>query len=244
MAEKLGAASRWKLERMLHDYGVPLSARDPASEREVDRRIALGVSGKPIFLMQPPHMEEPPAALREALAKRGIYFHPVPEGEYFLQSAMNEPDIDYLLNYRRGAAANMNGVQGEKRFRNWCERNGYLYLKTKFFAGLWGLHRKSGDRRFWKTFGECAGLLSKSVLRAIKAYMRIKGIGMYGEVLGMADFFVIHAKNHRRQFFVEVKSGSRLKLAAAQAAASEFFETRGIKTRVWRADTGRFDGSP
>jgi hypothetical protein len=227
----------WEINRMLHDEGLSLMASHPKIDQEVDRRISLGLSGPPIQVLQAYGMN-PSHTLEKALGERNIFFAPVSDSEYSFIQSSTEPDYDYLQNYKRGKSANANGVYGERQFKAWCHTRGHIHLKSKHLSALFGNHPKKGDKKFWTDFAACAKKLSRRSLAAIKDYMRGKQVGLYGDVAGMADFFVIAG---RRQFFVEVKATRVLKLSAVQQAALRFFEARGIKTRVWRSDSGVFD---
>lgn len=228
---------KWEVQRLLHDECIPLLTGSLAWDREIDRRIDLGVSGPPIQVLLA-YGACPSPALEKAMAGRRIFFSPVSDSEYSEVESSTEPDFEYLQNYRRGKAANLNGAAGEKGFRDWCKAQGFISLKTKYLSAHLGRHPIRGDKKFWVEFRSCARKISKRSLAAIKEYMRGRKVGLYGEVAGMADYLVIAG---RKQFFVEVKSRRSLKFSSVQQAASGYFYARGMRTHVWRADSGEFD---
>lgn len=242
MKAKLKRLTAWEIQRTLHDHGISLVPREEAHEEELTRRLELrkGTSRDLISVMMPDSMEVPDEVTR-VLSMLGIWIERVSDSEYGYEASSREPDFEYLQNYRRGKSANNNGRSGEKGFRSWCFKRGYLYLKTKHLPAHFRKQPRTPDKEFWKIIDMCVSHISKSALAAIHRYTRKHGFGIYGEISGMADFYVIREKRKREQFFVEVKAHSRIKLSESQISAVEYFKRNGVKTKIWRADTGGFD---
>lgn len=244
MKTKPNAPPNWELQRMLHDHGIGgLLPREPEQEAELSRRIDFGkpTTRESIPVMLPKDVEVPNKVER-ALAELGIWVERVSDSEYGLETSSREPDVDYLQNYRRGKFANDNGRFSEKEFRSWCFKRGYLYLKTKHLPAHFRKQPRTNDKEFWKIIDMCVSRISKPALAAIHRYMRKHGFGIYGEISGMADYYVIREKRAREQFFVEVKAHSKIRLSEPQLGAVDYFKRNGVRTKIWRADTGGFDG--
>jgi hypothetical protein len=244
MKRKRQEGPLWELPRLLHDHGIGgLLPREPGHEEELSRRLDRGISTTKelIAVMLPDHVEVPPK-IERAFSKLGIWVERVSDSEYGFETSAREPDFDYLRNHARGKFANDNGRAGEKAFRSWCFTRGYLYIKTKHLPAHFKKQPRTNDKAFWKIIADCVACVSKPALLAIQRYMRTHGFGIYGEIPGMADFYVIHQKRRADQFFVEVKAHSRIKLSESQMSASAFFKRHKVKTKIWRADAQAFDG--
>jgi hypothetical protein len=233
----------WELPRLLHDHGLGgLLPREPGHEEELSRRLDRGIrtSNEPIAVMLPDYVEVP-SRIEKILFKLGIWVERVSDSEYGFESSAREPDFDYLQNHARGKFANDNGLAGEKAFRSWCFKRGYLYIKTKHLPAHFKKQPRTADKAFWTIIADCVACVSKPTLAAIQRYMRRHGFGIYGEIPGMADFYVIHEKQKRDQFFVEVKAHSRIRLSESQLGAAAFFKRHKVQTKIWRADVQSFD---
>lgn len=244
MKRKRKAQRIWELPRLLHDHGIGgLLPREPSHEEELSRRLDRGVSTSKelISVMLPEDVEVPPR-IEVIFSKLGIWVERVSDSEYGFETSAREPDFDYLRNHARGKFANDNGRAGEKAFRSWCFKRGYRYIKTKHLPAHFKKQPRTSDKAFWKIIADCVARVSKPALLAIQGYMRTKGFGIYGEIPGMADFYVINEKRKADQFFVEVKAHSRIKLSESQMGAAEYFRRHKVKTKIWRADAQAFDG--
>lgn len=233
----------WEIQRMLHDHGISLVPREDTQEEELTRRLELrkGTSRDLISVMMPDSIEVPDE-VTGMLSMLGIWIERVSDSEHGYEVSAREPDFEYLQNHSRGKAANNNGRLSEKDFRSWCFKRGYLYLKTKYLPAHFRKQPRTPDKGFWKIFGVGVSHISKPTLAAIQRYTRKHGFGIYGEISGMADYYVIREKRKRDQFFVEVKAHSRIKLSESQLSAIAYFKRNGVKTKIWRADAGGFDG--
>jgi hypothetical protein len=230
----------WEIQRILKDSGFMPIARDSATQHEIDRRIFLGTGGEPLFALENQESEASPEA-KAALASIGVFMEALPEGEYFLETVSTEPDVEYLQNRKRGQFAQSSGAYAEEQFRAWCRTKGYLYLQMKYLSGYLELFPRQLPPDFWLEFERRAKLVKKRNFEAIEKYTYGKDVGMYGNIAGFADFFVIQNGKKKDQFFVEVKVDGRVKLSDAQLSAIRFFERHGIRTEVWRAHSKRFD---
>ena len=225
--------------RMLHDLGIDLLSEDPEQYAEIHHRIMYKVSGPPICAA-PSTTEQVPQKLAKALQRLGIFLEAIGEPE-LLRRLLDEPDIEAIQNHQRGKAAQSNGAFGERQFKAWCVSQKHIFLKTKFLPVYLGKMPEWGDQGFWPQFSECAARASRQAMDAIRRYMRKHGFSPYGNIPGMADFFVVESGRRGREYFVEVKSGSG-RVSVGQRAAIAYFEEMGFKTRIWNADAGVFMG--